>query len=39
MDILNFAYDVTSVSLPENKEYSENIEGVVFYEIFLKFGF
>ena len=43
MDILNFAYDVISVPLPENKEnflynqlISENIEGVVFHETFLK---
>ena len=46
MDILNFACDVISVPLPENKEnflynqlISENIEGVVFHEIFLKSGF
>ena len=46
MDILNFAYDVISVPLPENKEnflcnqlIPENIEGFVFHEIFLKSGF
>ena len=46
MDILNFASDVISVPLPENKEnflynqlISGNIEGVVFHEIFLKSGF
>ena len=45
MDILNFACDVISVPLPENKEnflynqlISENIV-VVFNEIFLKSGF
>ena len=44
MDLLNFACDVISVPLPENKEnflynqlISENI-GVVFHEIFLKSG-
>ena len=43
MDIINFACDVISVPLPENKEnflynqlISENIEGVVFHETFLK---
>ena len=43
MDILNLVCDVISVPLPENKEnflynqlISENIEGVVFHEIFLK---
>ena len=43
MDILNFACDVISVPLPGNIEnflynqlISENIEGVVFHEIFLK---
>ena len=46
MDILNFASDVISVPLPENKEnflynqlISEKLEGVVFHEIFLKSGF
>ena len=46
MDILNFACDVISVPLPENKEnflynqlISENIQGVVFHEILLKSGF
>ena len=42
MDILNFACDVISVPLPENFLYnqliSENIEGVVFHDIFLKSG-
>ena len=47
MDILNFACDVISVPLLENKEnflcnqlISENIEGALFFhEIFLKSGF
>ena len=46
MDILNFACDVISVPLPEIKEnflynqlITENIEGVIFHEIFLKSGF
>ena len=46
MDILNFVCDVISVSFPENKEnflynqlVSENIEGVISHEIFLKSGF
>ena len=45
MDILNFACDVISVPFPENKKnliynqlISENIEGVVFHELFLKSG-
>ena len=45
MDILKFACDVISVSLPENKEnflynqlISENIEDIVFHETFLKSG-
>ena len=46
VDILNFACDVISVPFPENKEnflynqlISENIEGVVIHEIFLKSDF